>query len=313
VRAPALKNIANDIEDWIVKQKVGSSQHGSGIKLPANEEGRRRFDIVVFNYRKLDSFFTNFYKITNFNKDLDRITVVSCSPDASERKAVENYVRQGFQVRYLSRQNFGMAEYARLEYFSESSKYNDFAYSFTFHMQDHYLDTDSSFSKWGKELNFRVKGDVVPDDSCFDLNRLEQLFDENAIDCIFCDRNDPCYFEFAGGKFIAPNGANFIFRTAVLVDKKLQNLLGKLMLSCDNSYDWAVFMEFMFGVLFFPEGKLVFDLKRDLTFNDFDVNQFYLAPERFDVLFKKYTQGNQKRITNLKRLLHICAGKFHLT
>ena len=303
-----MTKLAPLVSAWITNNKVKSHIFNDDLYNAFTDGVIHRFDIVVFNYQKLGSFFTNFRKIINFDMERDRITVVSCSPDVSEQIAIEEYVRQGYKVRYLTRQNFGMAEYARLEYFSRYCKYNDFDYTFTFQMQDHYLDMESPFSRWGEELDFRVKGDVIPDGTVFDLDMLEQLFIEERIDCVYCDRNNPCYFEFAGERFIAPNGANFIFRTALLADEQLQVIISELMLTCDNTYDWAVFMEFVYGILFFQEGKYIFDLKRNQTITSYDINQFNIAPCNFSYQYNKYTQGN---LLIMIKLLNIITNNFH--
>src|SRR5262245_1456037 len=100
----------------------------------------KRFNIVVLNYKRLDAFINNFHKLTNLSKNLDRITVLSASPSDEEQLALERLQKNtGIQVKYIPRNNFGIDQYARVEYFTgklESlSELYDFEYIFQF--QDH--------------------------------------------------------------------------------------------------------------------------------------------------------------------------------
>src|SRR5262244_3266046 len=143
----------------------------------------KRFDIVVFNHESLDSWFRNADRIQSFVPSLDRITIVSCSPSEREDALVRDFEAQlGWRLRYLTRENRGYAELARIDYFTGrvGTLLENLEYEFVFQMQDHYLDTDSSFSHWGPELGNRVKGDVVPDGTTFDLSSIyDKLNREN--------------------------------------------------------------------------------------------------------------------------------------
>lgn len=130
-----------------------------------------RFDIVVFNHARIDSWFRNADRIRGFDPALDRITIVSCSPSDTEHALVGDFEAQrGYRIRYLTRENRGIDQLARIDYFTGrvGTRDENLAYEFVFQMQDHYLDTDSRASHWGPTLDNRVKGDVVPDGTVFD-------------------------------------------------------------------------------------------------------------------------------------------------
>lgn len=75
----------------------------------------RRFNIVVFNYNRIESFFDNFDKISNFNNELDIITVVTSSYSEAEELLVEEIaVKKKLSVKYISRKNQGIDQYARV-------------------------------------------------------------------------------------------------------------------------------------------------------------------------------------------------------
>ena len=161
-----------------------------------------------------------------------------------------------------------MDQLARIEYFTGGVGTLDenLAYDFIFQMQDHYLDTEASFSHWGPELNFRVKGDVVPDGTVFDLPALYEKLIANDLSGAFCDRHNPCWFQLGTHRYIAPNGGNFIILTTAVRDAQSYQLCLSLRNVCDNTYLWAVFAEFMWGVAFFEEGRRFYDIKRDRVF-----------------------------------------------
>src|SRR4030095_2029867 len=179
----------------------------------------------------------------------DKITILSCSPTTEERQQVEAFAEQcQLPVTYWTRQNFGIDQGARIEYFS--GKIEDLREvlktQYIFQFQDHYLDTAASYSKWGSELNCRIKGDVVPENVIFDLDSLHELLSRHKIAAAFCDRNNPCWFQRNGVTHIAPNGGNYILRTKQLEDKHVQTELAHM-------YRWAVYAEFKWGELFFHE------------------------------------------------------------
>jgi hypothetical protein len=254
----------------------------------------KRFDIVVFNCDRLDSWFRNSARIQGFVPSMDRITVVSSSPSARERALVRAFeAEQGFPLRYLARENRGFAELARIDYFTGrvGTFEDNLSYEFIFQMQDHYLDTGSSFSHWGPELNYRVKGDVVPDGIVFDLPRLYQKLNAEELSGAFCDRNNPCWFSMGERRYVAPNGGNFIIRTSDVSSRRVSHLCESLRDVCDGSYSWAVYVEFMWGLAFFKEGRRFYDIKRDLVFEYWDPDDFYIAPDNFAELHAYYGPG----------------------
>jgi len=254
----------------------------------------KRFDIVVFNHERLDSWFRNADRIQGFVPSLDRITIVSCSPSEKEHGLVSDFeTKGGYRLRYLTRENRGFAELARIDYFTGKvgTLEENLDYEFVFNMQDHYLDTDSSFSRWGPELGNRVKGDVVPDGTVFDLSSIYDKLNGDNLSGAFCDRNNPCWFTIGSRRYIAPNGGNFIVRSSAIRDSRVYSLCQSLRRACDDSYDWAVYVEFMWGTAFFEEGRKFYDLKRDRMFSTWERDLFYIAPDNFSKLHASYAPG----------------------
>src|SRR5262245_30643896 len=254
----------------------------------------KRFDIVVFNHERLDSWFRNADRIQSFVPSLDRITIVSCSPSEKEYALVRDFEAQrGCRLRYLTRENRGYAELARIDYYTGrvGTLEENLAYEFVFQMQDHYLDTDSSFSHWGPKLGNRVKGDVVPDGTIFDLSSIYDKLNRENLAGAFCDRTNPCWFTIGSRRYIAPSGGNFIVRSSAIRDVRVYSHCQSLRRVCDDSYAWAVYVEFMWGKAFFEEGKKFYDLKRDRIFSTWDRDLFYIAPDNFPALHACYRPG----------------------
>ncbi len=255
----------------------------------------KRFDIVVFTHQRILSFYSHFHRIRNFDPGKDRITVVSCSPSNDERSLNETFTKEtGFPVRYLVRENRGIDQLARAQYFGGTvgSLSENTSYTFIFQMQDHYLDAETPSSRYGAEGNHALKGDVAPDSAVFDLDGIESIANEQSIALLFSDRMNPCWFRLYGNTFIAPSGGNFIVRSAEVLNVTAQAMIRRLMESCDDTYDWAVFAEFMWGYIFFKEGRIVYDLKRLRPFTSFERKDFYLhggrSNPRFREVFCKY-------------------------
>ena len=120
----------------------------------------RRFDVVVLTYKRLRSFLGNFHRIDAFDPSRDRITIVSCSPSAAEAEEVRRFERErGLSVRYLKRENRGIDQLARAEYFAGAvgDLEQNLSYDYIFQMQDHYLDREDPGSRWGPGLDFAMK------------------------------------------------------------------------------------------------------------------------------------------------------------
>lgn len=156
-------------------------------------------------------------------------------------------------------------------------------------MQEHYLAINDPCSKWGREFDYRVKGDVVPDGVYFDLDKIEQLFKENNLTALYADRNNPYRFYIDKKCFIAPNGGNFIITTDKIIPFK--NTFIKLRNTCDNTYSWALFMEYFWGELFFDEHSKCYDLKNKIIVNDYSNQEkvlFYIGTEDYYALRNAY-------------------------
>ena len=251
----------------------------------------RRFDVVVLNYERLPSFFGNFHRIRAFDPARDRITIVSCSPSAAEAEEVRAFERErGLSVRYLTRENRGIDQLARAQYFTGAvgSREENLAYAYLFQMQDHYLDPQDPGSRWGPELGFGMKGDVVPDGVVFDLDAMEDLATEHDLAGFFCDRNDPSFISIEGRRYVAPSGGNFVIRTDVVAEVGAQAACRRLIDRCDDTYAWAVYAEFSWGLIFFREGRRFYDLKRERLFERWDPKDFYHPPDDVPKLKRRF-------------------------
>jgi hypothetical protein len=252
---------------------------------------QRRFDVCVWNYKRLDLFLDNFSRIENFDPERDRLTVASCSPSPEESARIREFERDiGLVVRYLARENRGIDQLARCDYFTGrvGSFADNLSYPYIFQMQEHYLDTESDASRWGPELNYSRKSDTVPDGAVFDLDRMEQLAVEHDLHGFFCDRANPCYVEVDGARYVAPSGGNYTIRTDLITSPGVQETLQHLIRTCDDTYSWAVYVEFKWGPIFFHEGRRFWDLKRDRLYDRFARDEFYLAPDDYPALTRRY-------------------------
>lgn len=270
----------------------------------SNMLGTTRFDVVVWNYDRLNLFFENVGRLHNLDPDRDRVTVVSCSPSASETQLVADYAtRLDMHVRYLTRHNRGIDQLARCEYFTGrvGDLSENLASWFTLQMQEHYLAPDDPSSRWGVELNFSAKGDTIPDGVIFDLDVLEQLIRAERVDAIVADRNNPCFVRRDGASYIAPNGGNFAIRTELIGEAHTQRQIKRIADVCDDTYSWALYAEYMWGLLFFPEGRRVYDLKRRRLFTHWTPADFYESPDDYNALFASYQRMSPARAT-LRRL-----------
>ncbi len=253
-----------------------------------------RFDVVVFKHRRLKSFVNHFDKLRRLRPDVDRVTIVSCSPSAAETQLVREFAQShDVTLRYLVRSNYGLGEFARAQYFTgQLGGSADLAnYRYVFHMQDHYLDCDSPASRWGAELGHRVKGDAVPDGIEFDLDEIAQLIEREELSGVFCDRNDPAWFTIGSRRFVAPSGGNCILRMSDVLAPAAQQACQDLMRTCDNKYRWAIYAEFMWGAIFFGEGRRFYDLKRKQLFSEWPQECFYDSPDDFDQIRAYYERA----------------------
>jgi hypothetical protein len=291
-----------------------------------------RFDIVVFNFRRLELFTNNFDRIRNFDRLRDRVTIVSASPSPAEADHIERFEeQQRLKVRYLTRHNRGYAELARAEYFTGvvGSLEQNLSHEYLFQMQDHYLDTESAASRYSPEVgerlrratgnleyDFSVKEDVVPDDAVFDLSKIEHLAHAYDVKAFFYDRANPCFFSFGEERFVSPCGANFVIRSRDVDDETVQKACRDLIRSCDGTYDWSLYAESVWGMTFFQEGGRYYDLKRNRLFRTWNRDDFYLAavdyaglkrfyerPAPIRALIRAYRQPRWAASTVLRRAL----------
>lgn len=250
-----------------------------------------RFDIVVFNYERPQSFFSNIGKLAKLAPERDRLNFVSASPSTDEERIVNDFARQtGVESRFIPRENWGIDQGARVDYFTgQVGGDSNFDSEVIFQMQDHYLDLSSSFSSWGPEYDNRIKGDVVPDGIAFDLDAIHGLFAQHDLDGAFCDRNDPAWFQLAGDTYVAPSGGNFLLATRALAPPRQEILRMRKAfenISKEVDYIWSLYAEFKWGQLFFSEGTSHYDLKRRRLFTSWPREDFCIRGEDIEGFFR---------------------------
>jgi hypothetical protein len=260
------------------------------------ETPRFRFDIVVWNHRRLELFVDAVAeRIGGLDVERDRITNVSCSPGPEEDDLVDRLRGStGVRVDYLLRRNRGIDQLARCEYFlgDVGDPERNLDSSFMFQMQEHYLDPDAATSRWETG---RAKGDTVPDGVFFELGELERLAERESIDAFVADRNRPSLVVHGGGRYIAPSGGNFVIRTTFLAEAAVRERIRRVARACDNTYLWALYAEYMWGVLLFPEGRRVFDLARRRVFSQWETDDFYATPDDYAKLIGRYERRRPVR------------------
>jgi hypothetical protein len=248
-----------------------------------------RFDIVVINYKRAESFTNNAWRLGKLS-ERDRVSFLTASPSAEEEAVVRQWAEQsGATVRYVRHPNRGIDQLERCEYFlgeiGGGTNALDSEYIFT--MQDHYLDIDAPWSKWGPRYGNSIKGDVVPD-LVFDLDEIDRRMKSEGCVAAFADRNNPCWLVVDGRRHIAPSGGNFIVRTDQLRGDGFRKGVRHLLDVCDNAWTWALYVEFSWGPLLFHEGVPVLDIKRNRVFTRFDREDFYVAADDFRALHRRY-------------------------
>lgn len=133
-----------------------------------------------------------------------------------------------------------------------------------------------------------MKSDTVPDGQIFDLDRMEQLAVEQELHGFWADRANPCYVEVDGKRYVAPCGGNYTIRTDLVTRPEAQEMFQHMIRTCDNTYPWAVYAEYKWGPIFFHEGRRFWDLKRNRLFERFSRDEFYVAPDDYLGLMRRY-------------------------
>jgi hypothetical protein len=260
--------------------------------LPQNaREGPKwRFTIVVFNHGRTDSFLENSWRLSGLSS-ADRVIFITSSASPDEEQRVRSWAEgAGVHWVYVPRINRGID--FRCDFFTGAfAETGNLADSrFIFQMQDHYLDTESPWSRWDRKYENRIKGDVIPD-LILDLDAIEKRMDMENCVAAFADRNNPAWLEYRSEKHIVPSGANFIVRTESLLREDVQHALSWMKQVCDNRYRWALWAEYMWGVLIFRDGTPVYDIKRDRVFRNFRKEDFFLAGDNFALLNTIYSDA----------------------
>jgi hypothetical protein len=252
----------------------------SMISSPASRNERNgtcRFEVVVFNFERIDSFLQNFNKIRNFRPDRDRLLIVDCSVNhESEKRKVTEFARAhqwtiGEEIQVIKRKNWGIDQGGRVNYFSRLCKMdNKPAYVWQF--QEHYLDLHSEWSIWPKEMveaGGQLKQDTIPDNFNIDLDQCEQIYEKNpAVAVLYADRAQVGVFTHADGKetFFA-DGANFSVRAGDALEVFRPEILDSYRAIYDGTYEWALFLELNLCGQLTREGRHWHDLVSHARFD----------------------------------------------
>jgi hypothetical protein len=271
----------------------------AGLGPETEAGGAPRFELVVWNYERLGLFLEGFSRLRGFRPGVDRLTVVSASPGPAERALLDELAeRTGIAARYLPRENRGLDQGGRCEYFTGTvgSLDENLDSRYLLQLQDHYLSPDAEASRYGPHVSpplvpGRVKEDVIPDGAVLDLDEMEGLADAHDLDGFFCDR-EPCLVEWEGRRFVAPNGGNFAVRTSLVRDPEAQAMIHRLWRVFDRSSRWTLYAEFMWARIFFHEGRPFYDLARNRLYTTWPSEDFYqwLGGD-YRRLFHEYDSG----------------------
>ncbi|HEU4711490.1 MAG TPA: methyltransferase, TIGR04325 family [Pyrinomonadaceae bacterium] len=207
-----------------------------------------RFHVVVLNFERIASFLDNSDKLLNFSPDRDRLIVLDCSVNHdSQKQLVLDFARErGWKAKVIRRKNWGIDQGARVDYFSALRKMQH-PPRFIWQFQEHYLDLESPWSIWPKDhpqFAGQLKQDTIPDDLAIDLDRCEEIYDDNSVSVLYADRAKLGIFTHVdGNEWFYADGANFSARTSDVLDVFQPEVLSTYASIYDGSYNWTLFME----------------------------------------------------------------------
>ena len=236
-----------------------------------------RFQIIVYNFERIDSFIRNFHRIQNFRPQQDRILVLDCSRDRrSQEETLEEFcalenLEYGRDVSLVPRRNRGIDQGARLDYFELLHRMKD-PPRYVWQFQDHFLDLESMYSFWPSDQENpapRLKSDTIPDSVILDLDVCTEIYEKNlSVDLIYADRGKIKLFEDGHGhEWLYTSGGNFCFRTESFLKVLTPKKISRYRSICDNGYGWALFMEMEWGRIFHEAGLRWFDLVTSIDFS----------------------------------------------
>ena len=266
-----------------------------------------RFHIVIYNYENIELFLDNIYKVKNFNKDLDRIIIIDCSNNyESELNKIKRFARKnnylvGDHLKIIRRKNWGIDQGARIKYFQlvlENKLKSEFAWQF----QEHYLDTESNYSKWpkgqkniyGDDIGGKIKEDIIPPNIFIDLDRCESIYTNNPnTNVIYAITEGLGLYKNINNNFFIIHGANFSLRCSEISKMLNKKKLDIFRYLYNGHYDWALFMECIFCQIFTTGGNC-YDLVTDKFHNikriknrNCELNNYYIANDLFEKIYRK--------------------------
>jgi hypothetical protein len=142
----------------------------------------KRFNLVVINHNKIDSFINNFnIKIKKFNKNKDFITLLDSSPKLKDKIKFQRFCKnKNISFEIIKRNNSGLDHGARLEYFS-NYLLNKKKFKYIFQFQENFLDSQPTKYDDGSQNFFIfknkkiIKSDQLSDKIIFDLDNIEKI------------------------------------------------------------------------------------------------------------------------------------------
>lgn len=242
---------------------------GDCLDFPG-ERDQIRFHVVVFNFERINSFLDNVHKIKNFRPDRDRLIVLDCSKNhAAQKRSVADFDKD---VKVIRRKNWGIDQGARIDYFTALRRTSN-PPQFIWQFQEHYLDLDSPWSIWPKdmpEIGGKLKADTLPDGVEIDLDHCERIYNEHPnVSVIYADRDNLGIFTHQDGReWFYADGANFSVRTTDALDAFQRATLSTYKCIYDGSYQWTLFMELDIGRQLTRPAREWYDLVTHQRFAD---------------------------------------------
>jgi hypothetical protein len=266
-----------------------------------------RFDIVVFNFERIESFLDHFDKIKNFRADRDRLVISDCSINhESQKERVQTFAQQrgwglGREVQVIKRKNWGIDQGARVDYFA-SLRTTSEPPQYIWQFQEHYLDLHSPWSIWPNDaprFAGEIKNDTIPDNFEIDLDECERIYQDPAVSVVYADRGKLGIFRHDdASEWFYAGGANFSARTTDVLKSFPPEMLESYKAIYDGTYEWALFMELDWGRRLTRECRDWFDLVTHHQFSSpaaltkiEDAEQVFLhqaAESFYNDLYSKY-------------------------
>lgn len=278
----------------------------------------KRFNLVVINHNKIDSFINNFnIKIKKFNINKDFITLLDSSPTLKDKIKFQRFCKnKNISFEIIKRNNSGLDHGARLEYFS-NYLLNKQKFKYIFQFQENFLDSQPTKYDDGSQNFFIfknkkiIKSDQLSEKIIFDLDNIEKKL--KKFDIVTAETKKFCYFRIFNQEYIAPNGSNFIFRSDLLLDHQkliIMNLILNELKFMGPSFSrqliserqemWSLWMELTWAILFF-KNKKIYDINKNKIISITNKKKFYDYTKKYQELHKRFITFNKEPFVNRQR------------